>query len=78
MKNTVLKIHPRDIRAFDQDEGIGAQIYYTWNGVGSEYAMFQLNRDTGKVSLAKNFAAHDLQSPAILVIRATQQDNPDR
>ncbi|XP_048521260.1 protocadherin-23 [Dendroctonus ponderosae] len=78
MKNTVLKIHPRDIRAFDQDEGIGAPIYYTWNGVGSEYAMFQLNRDTGKVTLAKNFAENDLQSPAILVIRATQLDNPDR
>lgn len=78
LKDTVLRIKPREVRAFDQDEGIGAPIYYTWNAIGSEYALFLLDRQTGIVRLARNLNDHDLQNPAILVIRATQVDNADR
>lgn len=78
MKDALLNIKPRDVKAFDQDEGIGAPVYYTWNGVGSEYSLFRLDRQTGRISLAKNLEEVDLQNPAILVIRATQQDNADR
>jgi len=78
LKDTVLRIKPREVRAFDQDEGISAPIYYTWNAIGSEYALFLLDRQTGKVTLARTLNDHDLQNPAILVIRATQVDNADR
>lgn len=43
-----------------------------------DYAFFRINRITGQVSLAKDVKDNDLPHPAILVIRATQQDNPDR
>ncbi|XP_066156678.1 cadherin EGF LAG seven-pass G-type receptor 2 [Euwallacea fornicatus] len=78
IKDLVLKIKPRDIRAVDQDEGIGAPVYYTFNGIGSEYSMFKLDRHSGRVSLSRNLEEMDLQSPVILVIKATQRDNPDR
>ncbi|XP_030752293.1 cadherin-89D [Sitophilus oryzae] len=78
IKGSSLIIKPRDIRAFDRDEGIGAPIYYTWNNVEREYAFFRLDRQTGRVYLNKNLNEGDIESPAILVIRATQEDNPDR
>lgn len=43
-----------------------------------DYAFFRIQRLTGKISLAKDISDNDLPHPAILVIRATQQDNPDR
>ncbi|KAB0797967.1 hypothetical protein PPYR_08960 [Photinus pyralis] len=78
LKSTPLDIKPRDIKAFDQDIGINAAVFYTFNGVGTDYSYFKINRHTAKVALAKDLAQHDLQHPATLVIRATQQDNPDR
>lgn len=53
-------------------------MYYTFNGIGSDYTYFKLNRQTGKISLSKDLVESDLRHPATLVIRATQQDNPDR
>ncbi|KAJ8951840.1 hypothetical protein NQ318_019815 [Aromia moschata] len=77
-KGTALVVHPRDIRAFDQDLGINAPIYYTFNGVGADYTLFKLHRLTAMVTLARDLAGNDVRHPATLVIRATQQDNPDR
>ncbi|KAJ8940022.1 hypothetical protein NQ314_010853, partial [Rhamnusium bicolor] len=77
-KGIVLVIKPRDIKAFDQDLGINSPVYYTFNGIGSDYTYFKLNRLNGKVSLSKDLTENDLLHPATLVIRATQQDNPDR
>lgn len=73
-----MNIKPRDIRSFDQDIGINSPVFYTFNEIGTDYTLFRLNRLTGKVSLAKDFSENDLPHPATLVIRATQQDNPDR
>ncbi|KAK9879638.1 hypothetical protein WA026_006703 [Henosepilachna vigintioctopunctata] len=75
---TILKILPRDIRALDQDKGINAPVYYTFNGISPDYALFKINRKTGKVILAKDLTNSLLNHPATLVIRATQEDNPDR
>lgn len=75
---TVLKIRPGDIKAYDQDKGINAPVYYTFNGVGQDYHLFKINRNSGKVALAKNLSSDSLLHPATLVIRATQEDNPDR
>ncbi|CAH1982952.1 unnamed protein product [Acanthoscelides obtectus] len=77
-KGSPLHVKPRDIKAFDQDIGINAPIYYTFNEVGPDYSLFRLNRLTAAVTLAKDASDGELPHPAILVIRATQQDNPDR
>ncbi|XP_056632949.1 cadherin EGF LAG seven-pass G-type receptor 2-like [Diorhabda sublineata] len=77
-KGSLLIIKPRDIHAVDQDLGINSPVYYTFNEVGVEYTLFKLNRVAGKISLAKDLSENDLPYPVTLVIRATQQDNPDR
>lgn len=77
-KGSVLLVKPREIKAFDQDLGINAPVYYTFNGVGTDYTYFKINRNSGKVALARDLTGNDLQNPATLVIRATQSDNPDR
>lgn len=74
----VLTVQPRDIKAYDQDIGIDSPVYYTFNEVGSNYELFRIHRITGKVSLSKDVKDNDLLHPALLVIRATQQDNRDR
>ncbi|XP_017769674.1 PREDICTED: cadherin-related tumor suppressor-like [Nicrophorus vespilloides] len=71
--NLVLK--PREIKAYDQDLGINAPVYYSFNGNNS---YFKINRITGRVSIGKDLTENDLMHPATLVIKATQQDNPDR
>ncbi|CAH1176126.1 unnamed protein product [Phaedon cochleariae] len=77
-KGSILLIKPREIDSVDQDLGINSPVYYTFNEVGPEYTFFRLNRLTAKISLAKDLTEHDLPHPVTLVIRATQQDNPDR
>ncbi|KAG5876666.1 hypothetical protein JTB14_027143 [Gonioctena quinquepunctata] len=77
-KGSLLIVKPREIKAVDQDIGINAPVYYTFKEVGVEYTFFKLNRLTAKISLAKDLNESDLPHPATLVIRATQQDNPDR
>ncbi|KAK4880119.1 hypothetical protein RN001_008265 [Aquatica leii] len=78
LKSTTLLVKPREIKAFDQDSGINAAVFYTFNGIGADYSFFKINRNTAQVSLAKDLSPTDLQHPATIVIRATQQDNPDR
>lgn len=78
LKGTILKIKPRDIEAFDQDSGIKAPIYYTFNGIGNDYSFFKINRETGIVSLARDVPEKDFHHPTTIVIRATQLDNRDR
>ncbi|KAF5288029.1 hypothetical protein FQA39_LY15558, partial [Lamprigera yunnana] len=67
-----------EIKAVDQDSGINAPIFYTFNGVEADYSLFKINRNTGIITLARDLASTDLQHPATIVIRATQKDNPDR
>ncbi|XP_015835493.1 protocadherin beta-12 [Tribolium castaneum] len=77
-RGSPLVAKPREIKAFDQDLGINAPIFYTFNGIGTDYTYFKINRNSGKVTLSRDLNDSDLQHPATLVIRATQQDNPDR
>lgn len=77
-RGSIIPTAPRDIKAFDQDIGINAPVFYTFNGVGVDYTYFKINRSSGSISLFKDLDEGDLQHPATLVIRATQQDNPDR
>lgn len=78
LRDEALHIRPRDIRAVDQDLGINAPVFYTFNGLGGDYALFRLNRENAKVFLRRDLTDSDLIHPATLVIRATQQDNSDR
>lgn len=78
LKGSVLEVKPREIEAFDQDAGIKATVYYTFNGIGNDYSFFKINRDTGRVSLARDVPEKDFHHPTTLVIRATQMDNRDR
>ncbi|KAJ3655050.1 hypothetical protein Zmor_014194 [Zophobas morio] len=77
-RGSVLIVKPRDIKAFDQDLGINAPVFYTFNGLGTDYTYFKIHRNSGTVSLSRDLTDSDLHHPATLVIRATQQDNPDR
>lgn len=77
-KGNTLIVKPREVKAFDQDVGINSPVYYTFNGIGADYSFFKINRKNGKVTLAKILSSSDLQHPATLVLRATQNDNPDR
>lgn len=78
LKNSVLEVKPRKIEAFDQDTGINATVYYTFNGIGNDYSFFKINRETGRVTLAKNIPEKNFQYPTTLIVRATQMDNKDR
>ncbi|XP_059478572.1 protocadherin-like wing polarity protein stan [Neocloeon triangulifer] len=78
LQGTELKIHPRDIMAFDQDVGINATILYTFNGVTGDYRFFEVDQTTGKVTLRRHINDDDILQPATLVVRASQHDNPDR
>ena len=71
-------VEPEDVRAYDQDTGINAPVFYSWAGSGPDYRYFQLNRNTGGIYLASELGDQDLVQPRTLVIRATQFDNPDR
>nr|CAD7437671.1 unnamed protein product [Timema bartmani] len=78
MQGTRLKIRPRDIAAYDQDMGINADIYYTFNSGGSDYRFFDIDRVTGHVTIKRSIPDDELVQPATLVVRATQYDNQDR
>lgn len=70
-----LKIHPKPIKAWDQDEGIQADILYTISASSSPDAKyFSINPKTGVIDLISPF---DIQKTT-LVVRATQVDNKDR
>ena len=71
-------VEPEDVRAYDQDTGINAPVFYSWAGSGPDYRYFQLNRNTGTIYLAGQLGDQELVQPRTLVIRATQFDNPDR
>lgn len=78
VKDETLDIKPRDIKAVDQDLGINAAVFYTFNSLRGDYSLFKLNRENGKISLRRNLMDTDLAHPGTLVIRATQENNPDR
>ncbi|KAJ9600573.1 hypothetical protein L9F63_026289, partial [Diploptera punctata] len=77
-QGTRLVVHPRDIAAYDQDLGINAAIFYTFNTAGVDYRFFDIDRNSGYVTIKRAIPDDELLQPATLVVRATQYDNPDR
>ncbi|XP_063224193.1 protocadherin Fat 4 [Bacillus rossius redtenbacheri] len=73
-----LRVSPRDIAAYDQDVGINADIYYTFNSGGGDYRFFDMDRLSGRVLVRRSVPDEELLQPATLVVRATQVDNQDR
>ncbi len=75
-----LIVEPEDIRAYDQDSGLGAPVFYEFSGQEESdiYRYFELNRNTGHIYVRADVPPDELLRPVTLVIKATQFDNPDR
>ncbi|GLV38516.1 Cadherin 96Cb [Carabus blaptoides fortunei] len=78
LEGVQLRVQPRDIAAYDQDTGINASVYYSFNFVNADYGLFDIRSNSGQVLIKRDIKNEELLQPSILVIRATQQDNPDR
>ncbi|XP_076288618.1 protocadherin Fat 4-like Cad96Ca isoform X2 [Lasioglossum baleicum] len=72
----VLKVDPAPIKAVDQDAGINAPVKYTIQG--GILPFLTLNPETAEVAITRLLYEHELQSPATIVVKATQVDNPDK
>ncbi|XP_077288016.1 protocadherin Fat 4-like Cad96Ca [Arctopsyche grandis] len=68
-------ISPKEISAIDQDTGINAALFYTFN---IDHPSFNIDKESARVSVAREILDDDLLMPVTLVVRATQYDNPDR
>lgn len=74
-KTGKLKIHPKPIKSWDQDEGIQADILYTISASSSPDAKyFSIKPKSAVIEL---ISPTDMQKTT-LVVRATQVDNKDR
>jgi len=74
-KTGKLKIYPKAIRAWDQDEGIQADIIYSISSSSSPDAKyFSINPKSGEIELITIYESQK----STLVVRATQIDNKDR
>ncbi|KAJ9593864.1 hypothetical protein L9F63_027493 [Diploptera punctata] len=76
-QGTRLVVHPRDIAAYDQDLGINAAIFYTFN-TGVDKSLYHQTKTVSIVTIKRTIPDDELLHPATLVVRATQYDNPDR
>uniref|UniRef100_A0A1B6EHK3 Cadherin domain-containing protein n=2 Tax=Cuerna arida TaxID=1464854 RepID=A0A1B6EHK3_9HEMI len=77
-QGTRLRIHPREILAYDQDTAINAAIYYSFNTENSDTRFFEIDRSAGYVIVKRTIPEDELLQPATIVVKATQYDNPDR
>ncbi|KAI4489536.1 hypothetical protein M0802_011071, partial [Mischocyttarus mexicanus] len=73
---TILKVEPASIKAVDQDLGINALVRYTIQGGILPYLL--LNPDNAEITIIRSLQDNELLSPATIVVKATQIDNPDR
>ncbi|XP_043590753.1 protocadherin-like wing polarity protein stan [Bombus pyrosoma] len=72
----ILKVDPAPIKAVDQDVGINAPVQYTIQG--GILPFLTLNPETAEVAITRPLYEHELLSPATIVAKATQIDNPDK
>ncbi|CAK9827732.1 Protocadherin-like wing polarity protein stan [Anthophora retusa] len=72
----ILKVEPTPIKAVDQDVGINAPVKYTIQG--GILPFLTLNPETAEVAITRSLYEHELLSPATIVVKATQIDNPDK
>ncbi|KAG7199209.1 hypothetical protein KM043_018080 [Ampulex compressa] len=71
-----LKVDPTAIKAVDQDVGINAPVRYAIQG--GILPFITLNRETAEIVLTRSILDHELLTPATIIVKATQVDNPDR
>ncbi|EFN78140.1 cadherin-related tumor suppressor [Harpegnathos saltator] len=71
-----LRVLPTAIKAADQDVGINAPVRYTIQGAILPF--LNLDFKTAEIAMIRSLHEHELTSPATIVIKATQVDNPDR
>ncbi|XP_076032674.1 protocadherin Fat 4-like Cad96Ca isoform X2 [Oratosquilla oratoria] len=77
-KDAVVHVQPEDVHAEDRDVGIMAVVTYSFSREVSEADWFNIDPESGQVSLARDLPEDQLTQPVTLVVRATQRDNPDR
>lgn len=63
-------ISPQEISAADQDTGINAALFYTFN---IDHPSFNIDRDTARITVAREITDDDLIMPVTLVIRVSFQ-----
>ncbi|XP_076238326.1 protocadherin Fat 4-like Cad96Ca [Calliopsis andreniformis] len=71
-----LRVDPVPIKAADQDVGINAPVRYTIQG--GILPFLDLSPETAEVTITRPLYEHELLSPATIVVKATQVDNPDK
>ena len=76
--DTKLEMHPADLKALDKDIGLNASVFYSFAGTGPIYSYLELNSKTGQLYMTGDPWEVVHLTPVILVIQATQYDNPDR
>jgi hypothetical protein len=70
-----LMVQPQELKAFDKDLGLGAPIFYTFNGNTDEYKYFELNRNTGHIYITAAIPETDFLQPVTLVIQVSKSRN---
>ncbi|XP_067207399.1 protocadherin beta-14 [Linepithema humile] len=71
-----LKVWPAAIKAVDQDVGINSRIKYTIQG--AILTFLDLNPETAEIVMIRSLQDQELITPATIIIKATQVDNPDK
>ncbi|XP_050718235.1 cadherin-8-like isoform X2 [Eriocheir sinensis] len=77
-KGTLVDVQPEGVKAMDRDEGIMAPVFYSFSREEEMSVWFNIDPESGQVSMAKDLPPDKLSQPVTLVVRATQEDNPDR
>lgn len=78
IKEAMVEVQPETVQAVDRDKGIMASVFYSFSREEEEAAWFNIDPQSGIVTLAKDLPDDQLNQPTTLVVRATQVDNHDR
>lgn len=73
----ILRVDPQRIHAQDQDTLIKAPIKYSINAATADSKYFQIDEQTGELSLT-NPVPDEVMFPITIVVKATQENNLDR
>ncbi|XP_014472129.1 PREDICTED: cadherin-8 [Dinoponera quadriceps] len=71
-----LRVLPNKIKAVDQDVGINAPVRYTIRGELPPF--LELNVKTAEFVMTRSLLDNELTTPATVIMKAIQVDNPDR
>ncbi|CAL4080366.1 unnamed protein product [Meganyctiphanes norvegica] len=77
-KGSTLEVKPESLLAEDKDEGIKSPIIYSLAGAEDDSYWFNIDPTTGVITLDDDIPDQILIQPTILLIKAVQEDNPDR